>query len=469
LRPVNSRREAPRADIESDTHDAINEIFEVTDDKTTDNTSVPESLNSGFTGAKRTGLIAAFLVFGVFGVWATTAPIDGASHAQGTVTVRSHKKLVQHLEGGIIADILVSNGSVVAAGDPLFLLDATQSRAQLDIVRAQMTAGKALEARLIAERDGLDSIEFPDELRLIDVEAAVEIESQTRIFNARRDARVGRVNMLEHRIEQLQSRLVGLREMQSSKEELMNSYRSELEEVRELLSDGFSDTNRLRQVERSYASVRGEIAELSSNIAATEMQISETRMEIVQVEREFQSEVVSHLGETQSRLKDQQEQRVALQDVVNRKVVRAPDAGVVNGMEVHTIGGVIPPGAPVAEIVPEGDELIIEARVSPVDIDRVAVGQSAYVRFTSFSAQTTPNVTGTVIHVSADAIYDQQTGLSHYMTRISVDPDELEAHGNLILVPGMPAEVFISSGARTLMQYLLKPITSAMARSFIED
>ncbi len=435
----------------------------------TEDQSLNRTLSAGFVSAKRTGLIIAFLVFGVFGVWATTAPIEGASHAQGTVVVRSHKKVVQHLEGGIIGEILVENGDYVRAGDPIVLLDGTQSQAQLEIASAQLIANKALEARLVAERDNLDAIDFPPALRLIDAGAAVEMQSQTRIFEARLDARTGRTAMLEQRIEQLESRLSGLRAMLESKEDLVVSYREELDEVRALLSDGFSDTTRLRSVERNYATLRGEVAELISNIASTEMQISETRMEIIQNRREFQSEVVSQLGETQSRIKDLQEQRGALQDVVTRKVVRAPDSGVINGMEIHTIGGVIAPGATIAEIVPEGDELIIEARVSPIDIDRVAVGQQASVRFSAFSAQTTPTVSGNVIHVSADAIFDQQTGNSYFMTRIGVEESELAALGELVLVPGMPAEVFISSGARTLMQYLLKPITGAMARSFIED
>jgi len=431
--------------------------------------ALQDTLSTGLNSARRTGFVVAFLVFGVFGIWSTTAPIDGASHAAGTVTVRSHKKVVQHLEGGIISEILAENGDLVRRGDPVVLLDTTQSAAQLEIVNVQLTAYLAQEARLTAERDGLDEIEFPEELRLIDVRAAVEMQSQIRIFETRRDALQGRRHLLEQRIDQLQSQLTGQRTLQESRQELFESYRQELEEIRELLADGFSDTTQLRSVERNYTTLRGELAELDSRINAAEMQIMELRTEILQNEREFQAEVVSLLGETQSRIKDLREQRIALNDIVQRKVVRAPETGIVNGMEVHTVGSVIGPGAIIAEIVPEGDELIIEARVSPVDIDRVAPGQDAYVRFSSFSAQTTPSITGTVISVSADAFFDDQTGTSFYLARVAVDETEMASLGNLELVPGMPADVFISSGARTLMQYLLKPITSAMARSFIED
>jgi epimerase transport system membrane fusion protein len=300
-----------------------------------------------------------------------------------------------------------------------------------------------------------------------DQDMLVEMESQLLIFNARKIAHEGREQML--RIMQLRSRLTGLRAQLDSQRELMQSYAIELDEVRTLLADGFSDSTRLRSVERSYTAARGEVAQLASDIEGTEMQIAETEMEILQHQREFKSEVVTQLGETQSRLKDLREQHRALDDVVVRRVIRAPDSGVVDGLEVHTIGGVVAPGQPIAEIVPEGDELIIESRVSPLDIDRVAVGQLASVRFSSFSAQTTPNLSGQVIHVAADAVHDETTGQSHYLTRISVEPSELAKLGDVQLVPGMPAEVFISSGARTLLQYLFKPLSNAIARSFIED
>ncbi len=425
----------------------------MTTNVTEDNSNLPENsnrpdssadtLSSGFTSAKRVGLIIAFLVFGVFGVWASTAPLESASHAQGSVAARSHNKVVQHLEGGIISEILVENGDVVAEGDVLLRLDTTQSRSELERVNAQLTTARAREARLLAERDGLEQIRFPEDVKM-DAEVRSERESQRQIFEARRQAHQGGIDVLEQRIQQLRSRLTGLRAMHGSKEELLQSYATELEEVQGLLADGFSDTERLRSVERNHATLRGEVAQLASDISSAEEQISETRMEIEQQRREFRSEVVSQLGETRSQLKDLRARRTALQDVLERKTVRAPAAGIVNGMEVHTVGGVIGPGDQIAEIVPEGDELIIEARVSPIDIDRVEVGQEATVRFTSFSRQTVPSLTGNVINVSADAMTDQESGQTYYRARIGVEPDELDQLGNLTLVPGMPAEVFIS-------------------------
>ncbi|MEX1196401.1 MAG: HlyD family type I secretion periplasmic adaptor subunit [Pseudohongiellaceae bacterium] len=443
----------------------------MTDRNRTDDNALMETLTSGFASARRTGLIIAFLVFGVFGIWATTAPIDGAAHAPGTVTARSNNKVVQHLEGGIISEILTENGDRVEAGDPLVHLDATQSRAELAMANVQLAAGEAREARLLAERDGLEQVEFETDISAASPVEVAEMLSQRAVFQARREARLGQIDMLEQRVRQLRSQLEGLHSQRESKQSLVTSYADELEEVRGLLADGFSDTNRLRSVERNHSTLRGEIAELDSNIATTEMRITETQTEIKQVEREFFAEVVTELGETRSQLEDLRERRTALQDVVDRKIVRAPDAGIVNGMDIHTVGAVIAPGDPIAEIVPEGDELIIEARVSPMDIDRVAVGQDASVRFSSLNAQTTPRLTGTVINLSADAFVEEQSGNSYYQARISVEPSELESLGGsaIVLVPGMPAEVFINSGERTLMQYLLKPLTNAMARSFIED
>ena len=432
------------------------------------NDSINPLIETGFAGAKRTGLIIAFLVFGVFGVWAMVAPLDGAAHAPGTVTVRSYKKTIQHLEGGIVSEILVQNGSLVRAGDPIMIMDSTQPLAQLEIITGQLVAQTALEARLIAERDLLDAVVYPATLLDGDENELVEMAAQNQVFDARKSARDGNTEVLEQRIEQLKSRIIGLQAMKEAKQELSLSFGEELSDVKSLLEDGFSDKNRLREIERAYASLRGEVAELGANIASTEMQIGETRMEILQYDRQFRSEVVTDLSETQSRLKDISERYTALQDIVTRTVVRAPVAGIINGLQIHTIGAVLNPGVPIADIIPQGDELLIEAKVSPIDIDRVSQGQEASIRFSSFSGQT-PNVFGTVLSVSADALMDQQTGATYYLARVTVNPESLVDLGSLVLVPGMPAEVFIASGSRTLMQYMMKPLTNAVARSFIED
>ncbi len=426
------------------------------------------TVETGIEAPRRAGILIALLVFGVFGLWAALAPISGAAHAPGTVTVRSYKQVVQHLEGGMIRDILVRNGDVVEAGAPLLILDSTQSVAQLEIASAQFVALSALEARLIAERDGLESINFPAHLNTDDANAREEMNVQMQIFAARKASREGSVAVLEQRIEQLKSRVVGLQAMKSSKEELAASFEEELKDVRLLLEEGFADKLRLRELERSHAMLKGEAAELVANISATEMQAGETQLQILQLNNEFQADVVNELGEIQPRLKDVRERMTALNDIVERTVIRAPVAGVVNGMQYHTVGGVIGPGNPIADVVPQSDELIVEASVSPLDIDRVHVGQDATIRFSSFSSAV-PTIFGTVIGVSADAVTDRNTGASFYLARVQVTPEGMQELGDLALVPGMPAEVFIASGSRTFLQYVMKPFSNALARSLIED
>lgn len=425
-------------------------------------------VETGIEAPRRAGIIIAVLVFGVFGLWAVLAPIEGAAHAPGNVTVRSYKKTIQHLEGGMISDIRAQNGDVVTEGDPLMILDSTQSLAQLEIANAQFVALSALEARLIAERDGLESIAFPSALAQDNVNAREEMNAQTQIFTARKTAREGSTAVLEQRIEQLRSKLLGLEAMKTSKEELAASFGEELEDVQLLLKEGFSDKNRLRELERNAAQLRGEAADLVSQLSSTEMQIGETQLQILQLENEFQSEVVTLLSETQTRLKDARERMTALNDVVDRTVIRAPVAGIVTGMQFHTIGGVIGPGMPIAEVVPQSDELVIEAKVSPMDIDRVNVGQEATIRFSSFSSSV-PTIFGTVLSISADALIDEATRMPYYLARVQVTAEGMQDLGNLALVPGMPAEVFIASGSRTFLQYVMKPFSNALARSLIED
>lgn len=427
------------------------------------------SLETGFEAPRRIGLTIAFLTFGVFGLWSVLAPIEGAVHAGGVINVKSYKKLVQHLEGGIVKEIRVQNGDAVASGDILLVLDPTQPSAQLEIVTAQLVALSALEARLIAERDNLASVAYPPALLGNNTQGSLEIAGQNQIFAARKNAREGAIAVLNQRISQLESRVVGLQAMRESKVALAASYADELSDLQALLDEGFADKLRVREVERSHAASSGESADLAATIASTEIQIGETRLEILQLQNQFQSEVVTQLADTQTQLKDARERVLALSDVLARTEVRAPVAGLVNGLYIHTEGGVIAPGSVIAEIVPQSEELIIEARVQVMDIDRVAVGQHANVRLSAFNSRTVPTLDGTVIGVSADAVFDETQGASFYQARVEIEPESIAALTELVLVPGMPAEVFISTGSRTFLQYLIKPLSNSMARSLIEE
>ena len=324
------------------------------------------------------------------------------------------------------------------------------------------------EARLIAERDGLEAVDYPPQLALSSANAAQEVEAQDEVFYARKAANDGRRKILEQRVEQLESQVVGLEAQRKTKEMLAQSFEEELEDTQTLLDQGFSEKTQLRQIERNFATSSGEAAELSANIAATEVQIGETQLQILQQLSEFQNEVVAELSEVQTAIKDSDERLNALRDVVSRTIIRAPDSGVVNGMQVHTIGGVIGPGTAIAEIVPESDELIIQASVNPIDIDRVSEGQGARIRFSTFGSRA-PTIFGTLLSLSADALSDEATGASYYLARVQVNPDSLVELGDMALLPGMPAEVYINTGSRTLLQYLFKPLSNAVARSFNED
>ena len=281
---------------------------------------------------KKFGIVLFVLLFGVGGIWATTAPIQGAALASGKVTVRSYSKIVQHLEGGMINDIFVENGARVAQGDPILDLDSTQSVAQLEIANNRSIALRALETRLMSERDGLPGLSYPTEFVSLGNRAREETNAQIEIFNARRLALQGSHAVLELRIEQLQSAIVGLKGLRASKEVLARSYTEELADVRELLGQGFSDKNRLRELERSVALLNGEVAELLARIASTEVQAGETRLQILQQEKEFQNEVVAELSEVQTNVNEVIERVNALKDIVSRTVVRAPEAGIINGL-----------------------------------------------------------------------------------------------------------------------------------------
>ena len=428
-----------------------------------------ERYDPGLSPPKKVGMTIFIVIFGFCGSWAAFAPIDGAAVASGFVNVRSYSKVVQHLEGGIISDIFVENGERVQGGQPILELNNTQPLAQLEIVNSQFIALTALETRLMAERDGLDDVNYPVSLSSPDARVREETAAQTEIFRARKAALDGSIGVLRQRIGQLESQVVGLAALKLSKEQLAASYTEELEDVQVLLGQGFSEKTRLRELERNVASFNGEAADLTANIASAEIQIGETQLQILQQDREFQNQVVSELGEVKTGLKDVSERITALEDVVARTTVRAPEAGVVNGLQVHTIGGVISPGMKIVDIVPDGDDLIIEAQVSPIDIDRVAVNQNATIRFSSFGLASVPTIYGQVINLSADRLFDQVSGLPYYQARVEVTPEGMEDLGDLVLMPGMPADIFIATGSRTFLQYLFKPFSNAIARSLRED
>lgn len=419
------------------------------------------------------GLGVVLLVFGGMGMWAAWAPLSSAAVAPGVIVVDSYRKTVQHLEGGIIKALYVRDGDMVRKDQVLAELDDTHSRAQLEILRGQYFIAQTREARLLAQHDGLARVSYPAELRRQAndprVQEAMQVQNQT--FNARRQALLGEISLYHQQVQQLREKSRGLQAQKGSRDELANSYRGELKDFESLLKDGYAEVQKVRELDRSLAETEGQRGELMSDIAATELQISETELKILQLRKDFQREVAKELGEVQQDMFDLKEKLQSLQSTVERTVIRAPESGMVLGLVVHTIGGVVAPGGKLLDIVPQQEKLMVEAQVSPLDIDRVRIGQLAEVRFTAFKARSLPRIEGRLVSVSADRLMDEKEKTPFYLARVEIIPSGLKelAGQQLSLVPGMPSEVLINTGDRTFFRYLTDPIRDVFARSFNED
>ncbi|WP_177333670.1 HlyD family type I secretion periplasmic adaptor subunit [Pseudomonas sp. RIT-PI-q] len=418
---------------------------------------------------RRLGFGVVLVTFGLFGTWAAIAPLDGAAYAPGVVTVQVYRKTVQHLEGGIVKAVLAHDGDIVKRDDPLIILDDAQLRFEYGMTRSQLVAARAMEARLRAERDNQTAIGFgitadPDSLR-----GAEAHQGETQVFNARRGSRLGQIAVLQERIGQLNQQIKGMEAMIGAKSHLEKSYSSEIVELTDLLSQGFVDKQRLLEQQRKLEMLRSEVVDHRSTIIRTRLQINETQLQILQIDKDFNADVVKQLAEVQTKIYDLQEKASALEDRLSHIIVRAPDDGMVIGMTVHTIGGVVRPATPLLDIVPSVSELVIEAQVAPVDIDRIAIGKRADIRFGAFNSSTTPVIEGEVSSVSADRLTNEKTGTPYYLARVRVTDAGIRALGERKLLPGMPADVLIITGQRTLLQYLMEPARNALSQSMIEE
>lgn len=414
-------------------------------------------------------------VFGGFGAWAALAPLSSAAIAPGVVSVEGHRKVVQHLEGGIVAAIQVRDGDRVERDQPLLTLDDTQARAQLEVLRGELFQAQARVARLEAQRDGRARPAFPRALTEAgsDPRAAVAMQVQLQTLAARRQARDGEAALYEQQGQVLRAKARGLAAQLAGSELRVRSYAAETEDYAALLAEGHAERQRVRDMERNLAQSEGQRGELLSDLASTDLQIAETRLKIVQLDRELQREVAKELAEGQAELFALREKQRALEDTVARTVVRAPAAGTVLALGVHATGAVVRPGERLLEVVPQTERLVVEAQLAPRDIDQVRIGQTAEVRFPAFKMRTLPRIEGRLVAVSADRLVDEQGGqkLPYYLGRIEVAEDGQRAlrAARLELLPGMPAEVLVHTGERTLVQYLLAPLRDVAARSLRED
>lgn len=416
------------------------------------------------------GAIFIAVFFGGFGAWAAFAPLDSAAIAVGTLAVESRRKTIQHLEGGIVGEILVDEGSVVTVGEPLIRLDTTQSQIRFELHRGQLRAAVALSARLTAERDGLDGIVFPDWLAAdaSNPDVAEIMAGEERIFAARRNAIANRVAILGQRVLQLAAEITGLHGQIAAQDRELGYIRDEISTVQSLFDQGLATMPRLLALRREAASIDGERARFDGAIARAEQRIGETQLEIDDLSTSMMNAVVQELRNVQTQIADLGERIAAAEDILERTEIIAPVSGTVVGLQVFTAGGIISPGAPLMDIVPTDDPLIIEARVEPNDIDVVHPGQEARVHFSAFSQRRTPSFTGLVFQISADLLTDENSGQAYYLARITIDEDQ-DGLDELNLYPGMQVEVMIKTGARTAIDYILEPLTSSMNRALRED
>jgi HlyD family secretion protein len=424
-----------------------------------------------FESELRMGLRALLAITLIAGGWAMLMPLAGAVVVPGNLVVQSNVKTIQHPSGGVVAEIAVHNGQHVGNGDLLLRLDATQAQASLQMVSKQLDEVRARISRLVAERDGLAQLEVPAELAARSGEAAVKslLWSEDTLFKARATARRSQTDLLQSKISQFGEEIAGLDAQVSSKTRQLDLIAGELSGVQELYDKRLVPLARLTALQRESARIEGERGQLVSTIAETKSKIGEARLQIVRIDQDFRTEVVKELGENRGKEAELVERGVAARDLLDRIEIRAPTAGVVNQLTVHTVGGVVRAGDQIMEVVPDSDDLQIEARLQPNDIDQVRTGQKAFVRFSAFNQRVTPQLGGVVSYVSADIGHDHQTNAPYFTVRVALSEDERRRLADLQLVPGMPAEVFMQTGSRTMMSYLLKPLTDQMRRAFVEQ
>jgi HlyD family secretion protein len=423
-----------------------------------------------FENELRTGLRALLVVGGLAGGWMALVPLSGAVVVPGNLVVQSNVKTIQHPTGGVVAQIPVHNGMRVNAGDLLLRLDPTQAQASLQVLSKQLDDVRAKISRLVAERDGLPKPAIPPELstRLDDNNVKTLLASEASLFRARVTARESQKELLQSKVSQLGEEVVGLDAQVVSKAKQLELITGELTGVQELFDKRLVPLARLTTLQRESARIEGERGQLISTIAETKSKVDEAKLQMVRLDQDVRTEVVKDLGEAQGKEAELSERSVAARDVLDRIEMRAPTAGVVHQLAAHTIGGVIRAGDAIMEVVPDSDDLQIEAKLQPNDIDQVRKGQQAFVRFSAFNQRVTPQLIGQVSFVSPDTTRDQQTNMSYFTVRIMLPEEERRRLAGLQLVSGMPAEVFMQTGSRTMLSYLFKPILDQFQRAFVE-
>jgi len=415
------------------------------------------------------GTVGAIVVGG-FGGWVAMAELSGAVVASGSLVVDTNVKKVQHPTGGVVGELRVHDGVHVHAGDVLIRLDETVTRANLAIVVKGLDELIARQSRLEAERDDKEEVKFPSELtsRLSNPDIWRVVHGEQKLFELRKTARAGQKAQLGERLGQLKQEINGLGEQVEAKSGESELILRELEGVRTLWAKKLVPIMRLTQLERETVRLKGERGQLIASTAQAHGKIAETELQIIQIDQDLRSEVAKELREIQGKMAELLERKVAAEDQLMRIDIRAPQSGIVHQLNVHTVGGVITASEPAMLIVPEADELIVEVKLPPQNIDQLMLGQPAVLRFSAFNQRTTPEINGVVKRISGDIVQDQKSNAAYYLVHISTPVDEIARLDGLKLLPGMPVDAFIQTGKRTVLSYLTKPLRDQVIKAFRE-
>ena len=426
------------------------------------------------TKSMRRTLLAGYasiaLALGMFGGWAALANIHGAVIASATIVVESYSKKVQHKEGGIVSRILVKDGDRVTEGQDLVTLDPTDAKAELGITMGLLDELLVKRARLEAQRDGQKDMTLPDDLapRANEAQLAKIIAGQEKLLSSTRESIESKAQQLRQQISQLSEQIEGLQAQLASNEQQSGLITQELSNLKKLKDKGLVPNSRILAVEREAAQLTGQRGELQAAKAAANSQVGEVELRILQLNEDLRTEVLTELRDTESRIAELKERQVALSSRLSRTAVKSPITGTIYQLSVHTEGGVIGAGETLMLIVPEGDDLVLQAMVSPNDIDQVVPGQPAQIRFTAFNSRITPEVFGEVQQIAADTTRLNENSPPFYPVRVVIPAKELEKLGDSKLKPGMTAEAFIQTTARSPLSYLIKPLVDQFSRAMRE-
>jgi len=434
--------------------------------------SAPPALCDRLRGVTWSGnLLVCCFVLGL-GAWSTFAPLESAAIAFGTVESESSRKTIQHLEGGIIRAILVADGDAVRAGQTLISLEDTKARAEAQSLQGQLWDATAREARLQAEQHAEERVSFPAMLEMArnaSPSVAAVLAGQQSIFETRRQVFQSQAAVNREKRSQVEKEIEGLRAQESAASRRIEIVREEAATVAMLVSKGLERRPRLLNLERETADIEGRRGEVVAQISRAEQVINESQATLLKLENDRQNEIAQSLREVQNQIFQIRERLQAADDQLLRTAVKAPEDGVVTDLRIHTPGGVVGAGAPLMDLVPRQDRLIVTARVRPEDIDVVRPGLSADVNLLPYNQRRVPRLKGTVAHVSADRLVDKRTEQPYYAAKIRVQDPRIAEIDGIRIIPGMPAQVFIKTGRGTVALYALKPLLDSFNNAFHED